>query len=458
MYNWQKITNFATSKYYICKKLIFSRHSSILKYFYIKESMNQKRAWSWIPTLYFTEGLPYFAVNVISVILYKRMGIDNASIALYTSWLYLPWVIKPFWSPIVDMLRTRRMWIVATQLFMGALLASIAFLIPVNDFFRWTMCLFWLLAFSSATHDIAADGFYMLGLDEEQQSFFTGIRSIFYRIATIFGQGVLIILAGRLEVMTGNTAIAWSITFFIMCALLTALGLYHWKALPTPKEDISRNIDSLKEAAKNFIHIIITFFKKPEIVPAVLFMLLFRLPEAQLVKMINPFLLDSKEAGGLALTTEQIGVTYGTIGVIGLIIGGIAGGICISRKGLRHWLWPMVAAISLPNIVYDYLSFAQPESLFVINSCIFVEQLGYGFGFTAYMVYLLYFAQGEYPTAHYAISTAFMALGMMLPGMVSGYIQEAIGYDNFFIWVMICCVATFVVSAFLKIDPKFGKK
>lgn len=417
-----------------------------------------KNAWNWIPTLYFAEGLPYFAVMVISVTMYKRMGIDNTQIALYTSWLYLPWVIKPFWSPIVDMLSTRRHWIAATQLIMGACFASIAFLIPVSNFFQWTLCIFWLIAFSSATHDIAADGFYMLGLNEEEQSFFSGIRSIFYRIATIFGQGALIYFAGVLENTLGDIATAWSITFAILCVMLTTLGVYHYFILPKPQKDVSRSIANVKEAFISFGHIIVTYFRKPGIVPALLFMLLFRLPEAQLVKMLTPFLLDAKEVGGLALTTEQIGITYGTIGVIGLIIGGIAGGICISKNGLKYWLWPMVMAISLPDLVYVYLSIAQPDSMIAINSCIFIEQLGYGFGFTAYMLFLIYFAQGEYPTAHYAISTAFMALGMMLPGMISGYIQELLGYSNFFIWVMVCCAATFIVSALLKIEPKFGRK
>lgn len=420
--------------------------------------MSKHNPWAWIPTLYFTEGLPYFAVTVISVIMYKRLDIDNTAIALYTSWLYLPWVIKPFWSPLIDMFSTRRRWIVATQLLMGAALGSIAFLIPASNFFQWTLCLFWLIAFSSATHDIAADGFYMLGLDEQEQSFFSGIRSIFYRIATIFGQGVLIILAGKLETHTGSIALAWSITFATLAAIILLMGFYHTKFLPAPHKDAARNIHSVGEAGGNFGKIILSYFQKPGIVCALLFMLLFRLPEAQLVKMINPFLLDAKAVGGLGISTEQIGITYGTIGVIGLIIGGIAGGICISRQGLKYWLWPMVLAISLPDLVYVYLSYAQPDSLLAINSCIFIEQLGYGFGFTAYMLYLIYFSRGEYATAHYAISTAFMALGMMLPGMVSGYIQEAIGYKYFFIWVMICCLATFAVSALLKIDPKFGTK
>ena len=418
----------------------------------------RKSGWWWIPTLYFAEGLPYFAVTAISVILYKRLGVSNTDIALYTSWLYLPWVIKPFWSPIVEIFSTRRRWIYTTQFFIGALLAAVAFTIPVNAFFQWTLAFFWLMAFGSATHDIAADGFYMLGLDGEQQSFFSGIRSIFYRLATIFGQGGLIIIAGKLEESTGSITTAWSITFAITATIMLLLSLFHKIVLPTPANDISRSATSTGEAIKSFGEILAAYFKKPGIVQAIMFMLLFRLPEAQLVKLLNPFLLDSHEAGGLALSTEQIGVTYGTIGVIGLIIGGIAGGIAISRKGLKYWLWPMVMAISLPDIVYVYLSYAQPTAQATIDTCIFIEQMGYGFGFTAYMMYLIYFSRGQYPTAHYAISTAFMALGMMLPGMLSGYIQEFLGYTNFFIWVMICCLATFAVSATLKIDPNFGKK
>lgn len=416
---------------------------------------NPKNGWWWIPTLYFVEGLPYFAVTSISVILYERMGMSNADIALYTSWFYLPWVIKPFWSPILEMFSTRRTWIVTMQLFIGALLAAIAFTIPASNFFKWSFAIFWLMAFSSATHDIAADGFYMLGLTGDEQSFFSGIRSIFYRIATIFGQGVLIIIAGWLEEYTGSVPTAWCITFALTAAITALLGCYHAKYLPRPASDISHPNNDI---VGNFIDIIATYFKKPGIVPALLFMLLFRLPEAQLVKILNPFLLDSREAGGLALTTQQIGITYGTIGVIGLIIGGVAGGIAISKKGLKYWLWPMVIAISLPDFVYVYLSHAQPTEQIIIDACIFIEQMGYGFGFTAYMLYLIYFARGKYPTAHYAISTAFMALGMMLPGMASGYIQEFLGYENFFWWVMVCCFATFGVSSLLKIDPDFGKK
>lgn len=414
-------------------------------------------AWSWIPSLYFAQGIPYVAVMVISLVMYKRMGMSNTDVALYTSWLNLPWVIKPLWSPFVDLLRTKRWWITSMQLLIGAGLAGIAFCIPTDHFFQSTLALFWLVAFSSATHDIAADGFYMIGLNTHQQALFVGIRSTFYRIATIAGQGLLIMLAGYLESKTGNISYAWMLTFFVMSGLFLAVWVYHCFILPRPKKDMPSTV-SANHLAKEFLQTFTSFFQKKQIGIALLFMLLYRLPEAQLAKMSIPFLIDPISEGGLGLTTEEVGFSQGTIGIIGLTLGGIWGGMAVARNGLTKWLWPMVWSISLPDIVYVYLSYAQPDNLFIINSCIFIEQLGYGFGFTAYMLYLIYFSQGKQQTAHYAICTAFMALGMMLPGMAAGWLQEILGYQHFFIWIMLCCLATFIVSFFLKIDPAFGKK
>lgn len=420
--------------------------------------MKKHSPWAWVPSLYFAEGLPYVAVMIISLVMYKRMGISNTEIALYTSWLNLPWVIKPLWSPFIDLIKTKRYWITSMQLLIGAGLAGIAFTIPASSFLQTTLAIFWLMAFSSATHDIAADGFYMLGLSQHDQALFVGIRSTFYRLATITGQGLLIMLAGYLETATGNISRAWSITFFIMSGLFIGLWLYHKYILPHPASDVKTNSNSSSGILPSFISTFRSFFKKEQAGIAILFMLLYRLPEAQLAKMGIPFLLDPVEQGGMGMTTEQIGFTQGTVGVIGLTIGGILGGIAVSRHGLKKWLWPMVWAISLPDIVYVYLSFFQQSDLPVINLCIFIEQFGYGFGFTAYMLYLIYFSQGESKTAHYAICTAFMALGMMLPGMIAGWLQETMGYRMFFIWIMICTAATFWVTSLLKIDEKFGKK
>jgi PAT family beta-lactamase induction signal transducer AmpG len=420
--------------------------------------MKKRSPWAWIPTLYFAQGIPYVAVMTISVMMYKRMGISNAELAFYTGWLNLPWVIKPLWSPFVDLIRTKRWWITWMQLLIGAGLAGIAFTLPTSHFFAASLAVFWLLAFSSATHDIAVDGFYMLGLDTREQAYFVGIRSTFYRIATIAGQGLLIMLAGLLERVTGRIPYAWSITFFVLAGVFVALWAYHQWVLPYPKEDTQpQGNPGLSETTntrsiwRDFLETFASFFRKPGAWAGILFMLLYRLPEAQLAKMSIPFLVDPVSEGGLGMSTEAVGLAQGTVGIIGLTLGGIVGGMAVARHGLKRWLWPMVAAISLPDVVYVYLSYAQPTSLPVINACLFIEQLGYGFGFTAYMLYLIQYADGEHKTAHYAICTAFMALGMMIPGMAAGWIQEMLGYQGFFVWIMVCCLATAAVTKFVKI-------
>jgi PAT family beta-lactamase induction signal transducer AmpG len=366
------------------------------------------------------------------------------------------------------------------QLIMAVAFAAIAFVIPnispaeiatgnvgVSVF---TACLviFWIVGFVSATHDIAADGYYMLALDESEQSFFVGIRSTFYRLATIFGQGGLVVLAGLMQTHMGNVSRAWSYTFIILSVLFFVARIYHSFILPRPAvdkaaiEDSETNKDERMNHRSNALRAFFgsfgSFFKKPGVLVATFFILLFRLPEAQLIKIINPFLLDPLSKGGLGLSTTEVGVVYGTIGVIGLTLGGIIGGICASRGGLKKWLWPMALSISLTCITFCYLSITQAQSLIIINLCVFVEQFGYGFGFTAFMLYMMYFSDGEYKTSHYAICTGFMALGMMLPGMAAGWIQEHLGYVNFFWWVFACNIATWIVTALIKVDPEYGKK
>ena len=425
----------------------------------MKSKKNEERnPWLWIPSLYFTEGLPYVVVMMVTTTMYKRLDISNTEIALYTSWLYLPWVIKPFWSPVVDLLKTKRFWIIIMQFFIGAGLAGVAFTLPTEKFFQYTLAFFWLMAFSSATHDIAADGFYMLGLKQHEQAYFVGIRSTFYRLAMFSGQGIFVIIAGQLEKSTGDIPFAWMITFLILAGLFLVFLVYHLFILPHPKTDSPREQVQFKHFINEFLRTFISFFKKREIVIIVLFILLYRFAEAQLVKMASPFLLDEKEVGGLALTTSQVGIVYGTVGVVALSLGGILGGIAASKHGLKFWIWWMLIAINLPDLVYVYLAATQTSNFILINICVAVEQFGYGFGFTAFMLYLIYISDGEYKTAHYAIATGLMALGMMLPGMISGWIQEQLGYLNFFIWVCISTIPAFIITKFIKIDPLFGKK
>jgi PAT family beta-lactamase induction signal transducer AmpG len=426
--------------------------------FNIQCSMNSRSPWAWVPTLYFAEGVPYVAVMTISVIIYKRLGLSNTDITLYTSWLYLPWVIKPLWSPFVDMLRTKRWWILAMQVLIAAALAGVAFTIPGPLWLQGSLSFFWLLAFSSATHDIAADGFYMLGLEQHEQAYFVGIRSTFYRIATIFSSGLLVGLAGVLQVLTRSISYAWSLVFYLIAGLFIALWLYHSWALPRPTEDAHRVQKTAADIISEFWNTLVTFFQKPQVWVGICFMLFYRMPEGLLAKVSALFLVDKMANGGLGLSDVEFGMVQGTVGVIGLTLGGILGGIAASKDGLKRWLWPMVMAITIPDLVYVYLSCALPTSLLIINICIFLEQFGYGFGFSAYMLYLIYYSQGEHKTAHYALCTAFMALSMMIPGLFAGALQESVGYRAFFVIVVVCCVMTYIVSGQLKIDPEFGKK
>ena len=394
----------------------------------------------------------------VSVIMYKRMEISNTDIALYTSWLYLPWVIKPIWSPFVDIIKTKRFWIISMQLLIGLALIGIALTTHLPIFFTVTLFFFWIVAFASATHDIAADGFYMLGLNQHDQTWFVGVRSTFYRIAMITGSGLLIIFAGYMETSTNSISMAWSITFILLAAILIIFFIYHKLILPFPASDSSESSIDISLMFTEFIEVFKEFFKKDKIVLIISFLLLYRFGEAQLVKLASPFLLDTKEAGGLALSTTQVGFIYGTVGLILLSIGGILGGFLAARNGLKFWLFPMAIAMNLPNAVYVYLSYFQPEQLWIVNTCVAIEQFGYGFGFTAYMLFMIMVSEGKHKTAHFAITTGFMALGMMLPGMFSGWIQEQIGYQYFFIWVLIATIPGFILLPFLPIDKNFGKK
>lgn len=616
---------------------------------------SKRSPWWWVPSLYYAEGIPYITVMTVSVIMYKRLGISNTDIALYTSWLYLPWVIKPLWSPIVDIFKTKRFWIVTMQLLIGAGLGGVALTVPLPSFFQYTLAFFWLLAFSSATHDIAADGFYMLGLNQHDQAWFVGVRSTFYRFAMITGQGLLIIFAGfvesnsgldnvsvqvfsnpqaqEIEVMhpdsltlgfdeqkmyivtypetleintrsmprtevdsllrfaydwnkthgfikeekgrsaaeiaagpswwqgrivqpleqwirsrfgqeqpqivtdeagnigviyfhlsqrpkenqtvvmnfgrssgdksiflvdsppigsrlefnqrnwnkpamaviqldpklkresnaeftgqAGNIPLAWSLTFFFLAGLFVLFFIYHKVILPFPSTDKAVIVGKTKNIFKEFIDTFVLFFKKDRILIILGFLLLYRLAESQLVKLASPFLLDRQELGGLALTTGEVGFIYGTIGLLSLTLGGLLGGFVAARHGLKFWLWPMALAINVPNIAYIYLSYALPDNFWIINMCVAAEQFGYGFGFTAYMLYMIYVSEGDHKTSHFAITTAFMALGMMIPGMFSGWLQELIGYQHFFLWVMLATIPGFIIIALIPLDKDFGKK
>lgn len=430
--------------------------------------------WVWVPTLYFAQGIPYFIVNNISVMMFAKMGVPNGQMALFTSLLYLPWAIKPFWSPFVDIIKTKRWWTIMMQIVMSAAFVLLTLSMPHPEpemiasgqtpisMFTITLLLFAITAFASATHDIAADGFYMLALTQKNQAAFVGIRSTFYRLSSIFGQGVLVYIAGLIETNTGNISMSWQITLLVTAVLFCGVTLYHTFFIPRP--EVEKKPEGEKSSAKaimqEFGRTFVTYFTKPGLILAILFMLLYRLPEAFLIKMCTPFLVASREVGGLGLSTENVGLAYGTIGVLFLTIGGILGGLYASKVGLKKSLWWMAAGMTLPCLTFVYLAECLPTNIALISIAIAIEQFGYGFGFTAYMLYMIYFSEDEFKTSHYAICTAFMAFSMMIPGMFAGYLQEMMGYALFFWMVIACCVATVIITYFAdrKIDPNYGLK
>ena len=423
--------------------------------------MKQRNPWFWIPTLYIAEGLPNVVVMTVAVVMYMQLGMSDTDIALYTGWLSLPWVVKPLWSPFVDLYRTKRWWVLTMQLLLGSSLAGVGFTLSAPFWFQGTMTFFFLMAFASATHDIAADGYYMLELDDHQQVWFVGIRNTFYRLAVIFGNGVLIPVAGMLQLLfRDQKAFTWSLVFYGLAGLFIAIWLYHTYIMPRSASDKPHETN-VREVANGVVTAFRTFFQKlppKEMFFAMLFLLFYRFPEALLTKMSVTFLMRSNPSGGLGLSPQEFGLASGTVGVIGLTLGGIIGGMLAGRDGFKKWLWPMVCAITLPDIVYVYMSYAMPDNLVLISCCLFIEQFGYGVGFPALTLYMLYFSKGSFQTSHYAFCTAISYLGLMIPGMLSGWMKDALGYQSFFLIVMALCSVTFIVTAFIKVDPEFGKK
>jgi PAT family beta-lactamase induction signal transducer AmpG len=414
----------------------------------------KKSPWIWVPSLYMTEGLPYIIISAVSVIMYKQLGVSNSEIGLYTSLLYLPWVIKPIWSPIVDLFGTKRKWFLSMQFVLALVFLGVGLTTSGNNFFFLTLAFFWMGAFASATNDIASDGMYLIALKPEQQSFFVGLRGTFYRVGMITGNGLIVTVAGYLETSFGDNTKAWSYTMIIVGLLMLILTVINFLATPKVEEEAPEK--PAREAT--FGKVFSTFFTKKNIGISLAFVLLYRLGESQLVKMAAPFLLEDRQTGGLGLSTSELGILYGTIGVIALLLGGILGGIAISRDGLGKWMIPMALSLNLPNLLYIALAYFQPENILYAGTVVIIEQFGYGFGFAAYMIFLIYLAEGLFKTSHYALATGFMAMGMMLPGMLSGYIQEYLGYTGFFIWVGIAMIPALAIAASVKYPREFGKK
>ena len=415
------------------------------------------KPWLWIPVLNFASGLPYAIILSVSVVMYKSLGVNNEDIGIYTSLLYLPWVVKPLWSPFIDVFSTKRKWFLSMQLLLSIAFLIVGLTIRMQSFFVLSLAIFWMAAFASASNDVASDGFYMLALEKDQQSFFLGIRSTFYRLSLLTANGLIVVIAGYFELKYGDKQKAWSYTMVIVAVIMALITLYNYFSTPKNETSIMKT-ETVSQSKVSFGTVFISFFQKKQIGLVLSFILLFRLGESQLLKMLTPFLLDKKAVGGMELTTQDIGMIYGTFGLIALTLGGILGGIAISKDGLKKWMLPMILMMHLPIIGFILLAHFQPESAYYVYATVIIEQFGYGFGFAAFMMFLIYIADGESKTAHYSIATGFMALGMMLPGMLSGFIQEYLGYSHFFIWVFCSTIPGLILSRYLKFPAAFGKK
>ncbi|MCL5022039.1 MAG: AmpG family muropeptide MFS transporter [Nitrospirae bacterium] len=415
-----------------------------------------RKPWLFVPTLYFGEGLPYVLVNTVSVILYKKMGVDNTDIAFWTSWLYLPWVIKMFWAPLLDLAWTKRGWLLTAQGVMALNIGFIAYAVGRADFFFPSLAAFMVGAFISATYDTATDGYYMLALTDKEQAFFAGLRSGFYRLAMIFGSGFLVYIAGAVETATGSISSGWMAVLGIGSGIFMIAVLYHYAVLPYPTTD-RRSPAAGAAGGPRFKEVFAAYFRQEKIGVLVAFILFYRLGEAMLLKLVSPFLLDSPVDGGLGLATSEVGLVYGTVGVAALVLGGVLGGWLISRFGLRRCTWPLVITMHLPDLFFVYMAWAQP-SLVMVYPLVALEQFGYGMGFTVFTVYLMYSAEGRYKTSHYAISTGIMAIGMMLPGFVSGWVQQRVGYPLFFVIVCLLTIPGMLTIPFLPDREKAAAK
>ena len=393
-------------------------------------------------TSYFGEGLPYAIVNTLMVALLADMGMSNGSVAAITGLLSLPWSLKFLWSPLVDSVSTKRRWMMVMEVILAIVFLATCLSLSTS---MWQYCVVVFAASAaicSATYDISCDGFYMKVLPDDAQSFFVGIRNMAYKLGWLLATGVLVWITGSFEKSGMSNTSSWQMTFGIIALIFFGLfASYHFLLPKTELATIASNktgvIESNAKSIKNgYIESIRTFFTNRSI-SDLLFLLLFiftyRLGEALLSKVTILFLKDATENGGIGLDNEQYGFLYGTLGVLALTVGGILGGILISKYTLRQCILPMALALNIPDLLYVYLAIAQPQSLGIIGTCISVEQFGYGFGFTAYTVYLLQCAKGGHETAHYAFLTALMAIGMTLPTIISGYWQQDLGYTEFFI-------------------------
>jgi len=408
-----------------------------------------------IPTLYFAEGLPYTIVTMMSIVMFKNLNMDNEMIGVYTSLLSVPWTIKFLWAPLVDLYGTRRLWIVVAQTVLAALTLLLTPVLLSSHAISFALVILALIGWMSATHDIAIDGFYLDLLDRDKQALFVGVRNASYKVAWLFGSGAMVFLAGKWAQHQQNASIVpdpayiaqgWALAFAVCAAILGLLAMLHQLLLPHPKQVRSGSAKSY-----DFSKVFLSFLNQPRIAVIVTYILIFRLGDALLLKMAQPFLLDTVAKGGLAITTADVGVIYGTVGLLTLLAGGLIGGWLVSTYGLKRCLLPTAIIQNLAILLYWLLAIFRPATT-VVAIANGLEQFAYGFGTAAYTVFLLRVVKEEYKAAHYAMASGIMALGLLIPGMVSGYLQGMLGYREFFLVSFFCSIPGMFCIPFLPLN------
>ena len=438
--------------------------------------VSQRSPISWVPTLYFAMGMPFVVLNMVCTLMFKGLDVSDAQIAFWTSIIMFPWTLKPLWSPLLEIYKTKKFFVIFTQIATGCIFGLVALALHLSNFFAVSIALLAIIAFSGATHDVAADGVYMASLSKDDQARYIGWQGAFYNIAKIAATGGLVYLAGMLiEMYTGDTTgldataaaaakhqgtvIAWTIIMAVIGVIMVLLGFYNAKFVPSEAKKDAAERPGFKETMVELGNVFVDLFRKRHIVYYIFFIVLYRFAEGFVMKIVPLFLKADRANQGLGLSEKEIGLCYGTFGAAAFVIGSILAGYYVAHRGLQKSLFSLCCVFNLPFVAYTLLAIYQPESLVLIGGGIVLEYFGYGFGFVGLTLFMMQqIAPGKHQMAHYAFASGIMNLGVMLPGMLSGYVSDWLGYRHFFIFVLICTIPAFLITWFVPFTYPDKKK
>lgn len=437
---------------------------------------NRRSPISWVPTLYFAMGMPFVVLNMVCTLMFKGLDVSDAQIAFWTSIIMFPWTLKPLWSPLLEIYKTKKFFVIFTQIATGCIFGLVALALHLPNFFAVCIALLAIIAFSGATHDVAADGVYMASLSKDDQARYIGWQGAFYNIAKIAATGGLVYLAGMLiETYTGDvtglsaaaaaaakhngSVMAWTIIMAVIGGIMVVLGLYNAKFVPSEVNNDAEERPGFKETMVELGNVFVDLFRKRHILYYIFFIILYRFAEGFVMKIVPLFLKADRADQGLGLSEKEIGLCYGTFGAAAFVIGSILAGYYVAHRGLQKSLFSLCCVFNLPFVAYTLLAVYQPESLVLIGGGIVLEYFGYGFGFVGLTLFMMQqIAPGKHQMAHYAFASGIMNLGVMLPGMLSGYVSDWLGYRHFFIFVLFCTIPAFLITWFVPFTYPDKKK